>query len=141
MDNNDNYTDDLMKRCQTEGYDLAGAKLLLAECYGHIGWLSNELHKAQGVIKLTTMQKEIKTLQTNTVAPQRLVVPHDKYRELARLGELSLPAIFKSLDKSQKNIVLVDETSNDETLCSFAFEEMGFGVGDGVLHITKEEQP
>ncbi len=67
MDNNDNYTGDLMKRCQTEGYDLAGAKLLLTECYGHIGWLSNELRKAQGIIKLTTMQREIKALRAGRI--------------------------------------------------------------------------
>ncbi len=67
MDNNDNYTGDLMKRCQTEGYDLAGAKLLLTECYGHIGWLSNELRKAQGIIKLATMQREIKALRAGRI--------------------------------------------------------------------------
>ncbi len=55
MQDKQDETEKLMKRCQTGCYKIDDANDLLSECYGHIGWLSNELRKAQGVITLGRM--------------------------------------------------------------------------------------
>ncbi len=55
MQNRQDETEKLMQRCQTGCYNISAANDLLSECYGHIGWLSNELRKAQNVITLGRM--------------------------------------------------------------------------------------